>query len=188
MKSLTNYISEKLVINKNFKRNDAISTIIDMFGNGKTYEISGYTMGWGYLLETSDNDEWFTDIKYVIRKNYEKIKADKLLEALNNDEIVAVFTDAPGHGFDIYFLINDKPFVINIFEDSKKYIEIIAYLSNISLKEELPNEKARTEITSCYVLPNDDMKELFNYIVDNNKCYRHKPSETEYEQIINALQ
>lgn len=187
MKSLTNYISEKLIINKNFKSNDAINAIVDIFGDGRTHEIGGYTSGWGYLLEPSDNDEWFTDIKYTIRKYYEKIKVDELLEALNNNKSVAVFTAAPGNGFDIYFLINDKPFVINIFEDSKKYIEIIAYLSNISLKDELPNEKARTQITSCYVLPKDDMNELFNYIVDNNKCYRHKPSESEYKQIINAL-
>ncbi len=196
MKSLSNYIkdnksslvslSEKLIINKNFKNIDnELDNIIRLITDGEMSELKRTGMVWGYRLELNNNTSknLLKSVEKSIKQKYTSINVgvNKHL-----DEGLAVIT--------VSNLDNTITFHKSVL-DENRIIELSIYPANDNLiivkavYDHGTNSSVEGwEIRDCYKMPIDDFAALFETIVNNDHVIgANGPSKYDYDNIINQL-
>lgn len=196
MKSLTNYISEKLVINKDYKNGDSIKNIINKLMSFKEQWHDGnFYKGIGFEIQYHKLDDFWNTFELIWDNILDfSTECDKETAIKNFEEgkIVAIK----------YFF--DKN-VIRIMIAMKKSLDCGEWFSvgftNIKRidKNELKTfvaiwDETRSlyddtvKIKSCSII-DDTQKiiELMNFIIENNACDTNNYLCKKAQQIINEL-
>lgn len=200
MKSLHNYISEKLIIipsqvnekliiNKNYSCNNSISKILDDLQKRKS--VIRYS-GWGFMTEDENAKNIYDDIKGLVAA--ESIKElnkgtspSKIRDMLKKGDAIVSFNNS----------VNDDPYIsfISMWEDfsSDPFLEI-----NITLYKDSMRISAFLQdrlLGHCphasnehHVIPKEILLELFQYVYDNDMTdNRGQYQSHTFEEIYEAL-
>lgn len=169
MKSLHNYISEKLVINKNYSCKNSISKILDDLQKRKS--VIRYS-GWGFMAEDESVKNIYNDIKGLvtaesIKEMSKGTESSKIRDMLKKGDAIVSFNNS----------VNDDPYIsfIGMWEDfsSDPFLEI-----NITLYKDSIRISAFIQdrlLGHCphasnehHVIPKEILLELFQYVYDND--------------------
>lgn len=196
MKSLTNYIksdkssfislSEKLVINKNFKNTDnGLDDIINLITDGEMIELKRNGIIWGYRLELNNNTskDLLKSVEKNIKQKYTSINGDVNKHL---DEGLVVIT--------VSNLDNTITFHKSVL-DENRIIELSIYPANDNLiivkavyDQGTHSSVEGWEIRDCYKMSIDDFVALFETIVNNDHVVGvNGPTKSDYDKIINAI-
>ena len=186
MKSLTNYIDEKLVINKNFKNTDnELDDIISLITDGEMIEMKRSGMTWGYRLELNNNTskDLLKSVEKNIKQKYTSINGD-VNKHLDEDLVVITVSN----------LDNTITFHKSVL-DENRIIELSIYPANDNLiivnavyDQGTHSSVEGWEIRDCYKMPIDDFVALFETIVNNDHVVGvNGPTKSDYDKIINVI-
>lgn len=186
MKSLTNYISERLIINKNFKNvNNGLADIINLITDGEISELKRNGMTWGYRLKhkADISKELLKSIEKNIKQKYESINVD-VNKHLDEGSVVIVVSNIDNAiMFHKSVLDEDRIIKLSIYQANRKIITVEAVYDRGT-----HSSIEGWEIRNCYKMPIDDFITLFETIV-NNDCVvgTDGPSKSDYDKIINHI-
>ena len=192
MKSLTNYIDEKLVINKNFKNTDnGLDDIISLITDGEMIELKRNGMTWGYRLEPNeDKFSILKKIEKIINKKYVASSSD-CNKLLDEGRIIAIVANTDNSIFFYKRVANEnKIIVISIFPNNNPHMNGNKNFITVEASYDMGTHVTigGWEIKNCYIIPIDDFIPIFDTIVNNNQVVGvNGPSKSDYDKIINII-
>ena len=198
MKTLSNYISEKLVINqqvdekllinKNYK-NDILLDLIETlnkFDKCPPYDFAD--MHSGFMIEDPQkNNLSINHIWNVISdKIARKIKIDKVRDSILNGEIIVIKREATHtiwSAVEIFINTDIKTFenfIISFFIGKNNKLSVLCLLSEDCLPDDI--------IDAGKIEDKESIIEIINFIKDNDKENTgHNLPDWEFEHILNRL-
>lgn len=186
MKTLSKYISEKLIINKNFKNaNQELDDIIYLITGGEKSELKRNGMIWGYRLEhiADTSKELLKSIENNIKQKYTSINVD-VNKHLDEGLVVIIVSNVDNA---IVFLKSvldeDRIIKLSIYQANRKIITVEAVYD-----QGTHSSVEGWEIRNCYKMPIDDFITLFDTIVNNDHAVGvNGPTKSDYNKIIDKL-
>ena len=186
MKSLRNYISERLIINKNFKNtNKELDDIINLITDGEISELKRNGMIWGYRLEhnTDTSKELLKSIEKNIKQKYASINVDVNKHLDKGLAVIIVSNIDNTITFHKSLLDENRIIELSIYRSNDKIITVDAIC-----QAGTHSSVEGWEIRSCYKIPIDDFITLFETIVNNDHAVgTDGPSKSDYNKIIDKL-
>jgi hypothetical protein len=186
MKSLTNYISEKLIINKNFKNaNTELINIINLITDGEISKLERNGMIWGYRLEhnADTSKDLLKSIEKNIKQKYESINVNVNKHLDEGLAIIIISNLDNAITFYKSVLDEDKIIELSIYQSNHKIITVDAICHHGA-----HSSVEGWEIRNCYKMSIDDFITLFETIVNNDHAVGvNGPSKSDYDKIINHV-
>lgn len=182
MKNLKTYISEKLIINKDYKESDdSVFRLIEIFQKYDTKEIH-YNDSWGFSFNLTDviNYEKFLSICEDLKKYNEKITKEEANEKLDYGRAIMNM-----NGDTIWFYV--KPQRKTASHKTILIIQItrIDFLDEIIVSARFDSNMVETD--TYYIIDMFAIKELFRYIVEHNNNSGQTPGTGSYNLIMQQL-
>lgn len=193
MKSLNKYISEKLVINKNFKNTNELDDIINLITDGKTSELIRNGKVWGYRLEPNeDKFSILKKIEKIINNKYDVVdKKTDYNKLLDEGHTIAIVANTDNSVF-FYKSVQDenKIIVISIFPNNNPHMNSNKNFITVETAYDMGTHVTigGCEIKNCYIVPAEDLKSIFDTIVNNNRVVgANGPSKSDYDKIMKLI-
>ena len=185
MKSLNKYLSEKLIINKNYKSLENISDFLSQYDILDDDSISSSYISFSIPCKENTYDNIFD----IITKNSEKISYDKSLELYSKTpQPILRTSNNEDEMFEIMSNIN-----LNIFDDPILIkIRTIKFKNSVTIKIKLSfiNYVAASNIHDVkenYALSYENFVDIVNYILENSKN-KHNKYKNKIKKLKNKIE